>query len=72
MPQPGLQRVQAATRDVISIQGHAEHQQDKPLDEWQLHFSKQFYNLFNRAGLTLNYEVQANLLKSTNAGAEEM
>ena len=51
MPQLGLQVVQAAARS-------SSEQQDKPLDELQLHFSKQFNNLFNRLMQIRDYKVQ--------------
>ena len=32
-----IQLVQAVAGDVMKNQGHAEQQDDKPLDKWQLH-----------------------------------
>ena len=39
-------------------------QHNKPLDEWQLHFIKQIYNLFNRVGRLRNYNLPADFLKA--------
>ena len=50
MPQLGLQLVQAAAGDVLNIQKSSEQQQDKPYDQWQLHFNRQFNDLFNSIG----------------------
>ena len=48
----------------MKTQGHAEQQQNKPLDGWQLHFSKQFNNLFNRVGRIRDYKIQADFFKA--------
>ena len=54
MPHLGPKQVQVAASEVMNIQGSSV-QPDKPLDDWHLHFSKQFSKLFNRVGRMRNY-----------------
>ena len=64
MPNLGLQIVQKAPeKNVMSMQGEqpgaeATEEEDS-LDPWQIYFSKQFNNLFNRVGNIQNYKVHA-------------
>ena len=64
MSQLGLQLVQAAAGVILNIQESSEQQQDKLLVEWQLHFSRQFNNFFNRVGQFRNYKVQAEFFEA--------
>ena len=64
MSQLRLQLVQAAAGDVMNIQKSSEQQQDRQLGEWQLHFSNQLKDLFNRVGRISNYKARVDFLKS--------
>ena len=66
MPALGLMSVQApSVQRVHSIQSHGSIvETDDDLDDWQKHFSKQFYHLFRRVGRIRNYKVQAEFFKN--------
>ena len=63
-PQLRLQLGRADAGEVMIIQGHSEKQDDMPWDDWQLDFSKQFLNLFNRVGRNRNDKTQADFFKT--------
>ena len=69
IPNLGLQIVQKASEEnVMSVQG--EHfgaevtEGEDSLDPWQIYFSKQFNNLFNRVGKIKNYKVHADFFET--------
>ena len=66
MPELGLMLVQALVEQgVHNIQKQVEAaEQGEDLDDWQNHFSKQFYNLFYRVGRIRNYKFQAEFFKN--------
>ena len=69
MPNLGLQIVQKAPEEnVMSVQGEqpgAEATEGEvSLDPWQIYFSKQFKNLFNRVGKIKNYKVHADFFET--------
>ena len=69
MPNLGLQIVQRAPEEkVMSVQGEppgaeATEEEDS-LDTYQIYFSKQFNNLFNRVGKIKNYKVHADFFET--------
>ena len=69
MPNLGLQIVQMAPEgNVMSVQSDQgtveETDVEDSLDNWQIYFSKQFENLFNRVGKIKNYKVHADFFET--------
>ena len=69
MPNLGLQIVQKAPEENVMLvqndQSAAEATEvEDSLDNWQIYFSKQFENLFNRVGKIKNYRVHADFFET--------
>ena len=69
MPNLGLQIVQKAPEEnVMSVQGEKpgveSTEGEGSLDPWQIYFSKQFNNLFNRVGKIKSYKVHADFFET--------
>ena len=66
MQELGLMLVRApAGQGVHNIQKQVDAaEQGEDLDDWQNHFTKQFYKFFHRVGRIRNYKVQAEFFKN--------